>query len=215
VEILHQIKFDQTNVAVGHHQGQHTEPTSFLFESERMVLDQLSPRKKSEWLASRDVLFNLIELPKRAECLYDDFGKPYLKGFDKHISISHSELWCSAMVSNLPCGVDIQMYSSTAERISGRFLSSKEIIDVSKFGHRLHYLHIYWGAKECMYKAYGRKKLEFRSQIFILDVDTQRGMALGEISYEDLHLQYDIHYRILPEAAWVFCLQRPVASNPV
>jgi phosphopantetheinyl transferase len=194
-----------------------------LFEKEMSILKQLSPRKRSEWLASRDLLFRIANLPERVECLYDDFGKPYLKGIEKQISVSHSGLWCAAMISDRSCGVDIQVYTNTVQRISDRFLSDAEITEVHastslstrNSQHEIHYLAIYWGAKECVYKAYGKRKLEFRSHIYIHPLNTEQCTAIGEIRFEDIHLIYDIHYRILPEAAWVFCLQRTLSDHSI
>lgn len=213
MEILHEIKSENTIIAVGRHQGMDIDPEKMMFERERSILNQLSPRKRSEWLASRELLFRIAQLPERVECLYDDFGKPYLKGIHKQISVSHSEEWCSAMVSDRSCGVDIQVYTDTVQRISNRFLSQDELGEIGKVKNKLHFLHLYWGAKECMYKAYGKRKLEFRSHIFVRTINTAQCTAVGEIKYEDIHLLYDIHYRILPEAAWVFCLQRPASDH--
>lgn len=209
MDMLHKIILGNTTVAVGHHRGNDIDPEKMLFEKEMIILNQLSPRKRSEWLASRELLFQIARLPERAECLYDDFGKPYLKDTDKLISVSHSELWCAAMISNRSCGVDIQVFTSTVERIANRFLSENELADIGLRGNKNHYLHVYWGAKECIYKAYGRRKLEFKSHIHIYAINAKQGTALGEIRYEDIHLSYDIHYRFLPETAWVFCIQRP------
>ncbi|MEP6647226.1 MAG: 4'-phosphopantetheinyl transferase superfamily protein [Saprospiraceae bacterium] len=208
MDILHKIILPKTTIAVGHHQGKDIDPEKMLFEKEIAILRNLSPRKRSEWLASRELLFTITNLTERVECLYDDFGKPYLDGIQRSISVSHSALWCAAMVSDDPCGVDIQIYTPTVERISNRFLSAKEIADVYLQKNKIHYLHVYWGAKECIYKAYGKRKLEFKSHIEVHSLDVVRCTALGEIRYEGIHLSYDIHYRILPEAAWVFCLQR-------
>src|SRR5687767_10412000 len=118
MEIMHQIRIRDTNVAVGHHQGFDIDPNKMMFEKEKEILDKLSARKRSEWLASRELLFKIADLPERVECLYDDFGKPYLAGIDKHISVSHSASWATAMISQQSCGVDIQVFSKTIERIS-------------------------------------------------------------------------------------------------
>ncbi len=208
MDIMHQITLENTTVAVGYHQGKDIDPNKMMFEKEKSILDHLSPRKRSEWLASRELLFRIAKLPERVECLYDDFGKPYLKGINKHISVSHSERWCAAMVSDRSCGVDIQLYTETVQRISNRFLSEQELIEIHKTRNKLHYLHVYWGAKECIYKAYGKKKLEFRQHIFIHSLNLIHLTGTGEIRYEGIHLLYDIHFRILPEAVWVFCIEK-------
>jgi phosphopantetheinyl transferase len=147
-------------------------------------------------------------LPERVQCLYDDFGKPFLKDIDKHVSVSHSELWCAAMVSDTPCGVDIQVYSETVQRIADRFLTPEDLVIIQKFRNTLPYYHLFWGAKECIYKAYGKRKLGFREHIFITSINPEQGVGLGEIRYVDIHLSYDIYFRMLPEVAWVFCVQR-------
>lgn len=214
LDILHKISFDATVVAAGHHPGHDIIREEDWREDERVILRDLSPRKRSEWLASRDLLFSIAGLPERVECLYDDFGKPYLKGIDKHISVSHSDLWCAAMISQVPCGIDIQLYSDTVRRISNRFLSSSDMEDAERHPRNHAFLHILWGAKECIYKAYGKKKLGFREHIFISGIDWEAQNGFGEILYEGIHLQYDIQFRLLPEAAWVFCTQRPDVPLP-
>jgi 4'-phosphopantetheinyl transferase len=206
MEVLHQIKFNGTAVAVGYHQGFDIDPEKMMFEKEKEIIQQLSPRKRSEWLASRELLFRIAKLPERPECVYDDFGKPFLKGIDKHISVSHSGPWASAMISDKSCGVDIQVYTHTVERIASRFLAEAEMSMAKQFDNPWHVLHLMWCAKECMYKAYGKKKLEFRHHIFVNNIDLQNCRGTGEIRYENIHLPYEIHFRILPEAAWVFCV---------
>jgi len=214
MEILEKIKIGTTTVALGHHSGKHEMDERDLHEDELAIIRQLSPRKRSEWMASRDLLYKIAGLPERMQCLYDDFGKPYLRGIDKHISLSHSELWCAAMISDWPCGVDVQVYSDTARRIGDRFLTPSDSELVLQSSNPLHFYHFFWGAKECIYKAYGKRKLGFREHIFIDEINEEAGTALGEITYEGIHLHYDIYFKFLPEVAWVFCIERsPLGST--
>jgi phosphopantetheinyl transferase len=206
MDVMHQINIGDTRVAVGHHSGVHQYMDEHLTDEERKIIEPLSPRKRTEWLASRELLFKISNLPQRVGCVYDEFGKPELIGSNRHISISHSELWCAAMISDRICGVDIQIYSDTINRIAGRFLTEEDLRNASKQRNPLHHLHLLWGVKECIYKAYGKRKLGFRENIYIRHLDTTEHKGLGEIDYEGLHLQYEFYYRLLPEAAWVFCL---------
>jgi 4'-phosphopantetheinyl transferase len=208
MEILEQIAIGASVVAVGRHQGKNEIDEDRLHQDELAIIRELSPRKRSEWLASRALLFQIAGLPDRAQCLYDDFGKPYLLGIDKQISVSHSGLWCAAMISEQSCGVDIQVYSDTVQRIADRFLTAGDLAQVQKSDDPFLTLHLLWGAKECVYKAYGKRKLGFREHIFISSIDTEAGHGLGEISFEGLHLYYDIYFKMLPEVAWVFCVER-------
>ena len=207
MEILENITIGTTKVALGHHPGMYDMDEKDLHVDELEIIKELSPRKRSEWMASRELLYKIAGFPNRVQCLYDDFGKPYLKGVDKHISVSHSELWCAAMISDTPCGIDVQTYSDTARRIADRFLSPDDSNIVHHSNNPLLYYHLYWGAKECMYKAYGKRKLGFREHIFITSINEENGTGLGEIRYEGIHLQYDIYFKFLPEVAWVYCIE--------
>ncbi len=207
MDIMHQIIIGNTTVAVGRHDGFDMNSAKMLFEGEKEIINELSPRKKSEWLASRELLFRIARLQERVECLYDDFGKPFLKGINKHISVSHSAAWASAMISDRTCGVDIQVYSHTIERIANKFLSDDEINQTERLKNTWHHLHLLWGAKECMYKAYGKRKLEFKQHIFIQSINVSQCTGIGEIRFEDIQLMYEIQFRMLPEAAWIFCLE--------
>ena len=211
---MHQIIVDHTKAAVGYHLGFDAVPGEFLFDREKEILTSLSPRKKSEWLATREILFRIGGLAHREECVYDAFGKPVLTGSEKHISVSHSGPWAAAMISERSCGLDIQMYSSTVERISKKFLFENEIDQTEMLANRLHHLHLLWGAKESMYKAYGKRKLEFRQHISITDLNIRESKGIGKIAFEDIHLSYEIHFRILPEAVLVFCVQLPSPVMP-
>jgi phosphopantetheinyl transferase len=208
MDVMHQIRLTDATIAVGHHMHVQSYLDEHLTGTERDLIAPLSPRKRKEWLASRELLFSISGQAHRLVCVYDDFGKPVLQGSRQHISISHSELWCAAMISQRPCGVDIQTYSHTVERIAGRFLDPQELHQVKSFPNPLHQLHLLWGAKECLYKAYGKKKLGFRENIHITGIDPGTGTATGVVDYDDIHLSYEIHFRMLPEVAWVFCVQR-------
>lgn len=213
MKVLEKISTPQSVVAIGQHEGKLDLAQRNFSAEEFSILKELSPRKQSEWVASRDLLFLITNLPERPQCLYDDLGKPYLLGVDKHISISHSDLWCAAMVSDHPCGVDVQVYSDTVRRIADRFLTPDDLLVVENAEDDLLVLHLLWGAKECLYKAYGKRKLGFREHLFISEISLEHENALGEIIYEDIHLFYDINFKLLSEVAWVYCVERHVDSS--
>lgn len=205
---MHKIDLQGARVAAGVHSIPLQELEKSLRNDEWPILESLSPRKRLEWIASRDLLRILLELNSRPACRYDEFGKPYLIDHSHAISVSHSHQWCAAMISDKPCGTDIQIYSDTVINIKSRFLSPTEeelfITGVSQFKERL---HILWGMKECIYKAYGKRKLGFRENIFITELNLASGYGKGHIEFQDIHLQYDLTFRLLPEAAWVACIE--------
>ena len=83
VKVVEKIKFNQSVVALGQHLGKLDLSGRHFSAEEHAILEALSPRKQSEWVASRDLLYIVADLPNRPQCLYDDLGKPYLSGVDQ------------------------------------------------------------------------------------------------------------------------------------
>jgi 4'-phosphopantetheinyl transferase len=137
-----------------------------LYPQEIEEISVLKSRKKSEWLASRYLLHVLSQRGLRGACLKDAYGKPYLEGSSWYISMSHSHDMVAVAAAEVPVGVDIQFLVPKIERIAPRFLSEKELSQLN-LDYRTESLHVCWGAKECIYKAYGRKSLDYRSDIYI------------------------------------------------
>lgn len=122
------------------------------------------PVRRLEALSTRYLLHVLSGLPERAPCVKDLFGKPYLEGQETRISISHSGPLAAIILSPDAVGVDVQQWDPRMERLAPRFCHEEEIL----FAHgkdSLQMQHVLWGAKEAMYKAHGRKRLDFRDHL--------------------------------------------------
>lgn len=132
-----------------------------LYPSEIAEMVPLKSRKKTEWLSSRYVLHLLSERKFRGACLKDKYGKPYLDGSDHFISISHTLDYTAVIASRLSVGIDIQVVLEKIGRISHKFIRDDEFKFIPEIDKIL-YLHTIWGAKESMYKAYGKKELDFK-----------------------------------------------------
>lgn len=137
-----------------------------LFDSELEELSKLSSRKRIEWLASRYLLHDMLGENDRIPCLKDQYGKPHLKGSGYEMSLSHSRDFVAVSIHPRACGIDIQYPVMKISRIAKKYINQYEesylntVIDVNQ-------LHIIWGAKESIYKAYGRKGVDFKNEIKI------------------------------------------------
>lgn len=136
-----------------------------LTDSEKEYYDTLKGRRPIEYLASRYVLHVMSGREIRGACLKDEFGKPYLEGSKYHISFSHSHDYIAVIAGPKEVGVDIQIILDKIERIAHKFLNPHEEDGI--FDDRLNHLHFFWGAKESLYKAYGRKKVEFNQDLLV------------------------------------------------
>lgn len=161
-----------------------------LYEEEKQELKSLSDRKRIQWLASRHLLHILTNEEKRLVTSKDNFGKPFLIDSPLHISLSHSEDVVAAIIGKFPIGIDIQMKVEKLYRIKNRFLSERELSEIKNIDD-LELLHIYWGAKECLFKAYGRGQVDFKKQLYITPIDNRQDF-LGSIDKVDCQKQFNL-----------------------
>lgn len=188
-----------------------TEPVTFfesrltLFSREEEEIKTLKERKKEEWFCSRYVLHVLSDRHIRGACLKDEFGKPFLEGSPYHISMSHSEDTTAVIASPLRVGIDIQHRVEKITRIAPKFLSEKELLQIPE-NNGINYLHFYWGAKEALYKIYGKKEVDFKKQLVIqpFSENNEIFMSSGIILKGDNPIHCNIKARIYDDFILVY-----------
>lgn len=132
-----------------------------LTDEEKVEIAEMSERRKKEWVAARWLIHKLSGRKIRGRCIKDSYGKPYLEGSHMNISISHSLDKVAVVASPYHVGVDIQEIVDKMERLAVKFLHP-----VREFwAFTLLDKHVLWGAKEAMYKAYGKKGIDFKDQM--------------------------------------------------
>jgi phosphopantetheinyl transferase len=129
-----------------------------------------------------------------ADLVYDEFGKPHLKD-GKHISITHSYTFSGIIISDdTSVGIDIEMQRDKILKIAPKFTPVKEYETLENHDELVRKLTIVWGAKESLYKIYGKKKLLFFHHIYIEDFKFSDEETTGEIRYEGNISSYVIHF---------------------
>ena len=91
-------------------------------------------------------------------------------------------------------GIDIEMQRDKIVRIAHKFTPLQEYKTIANHNALVSKLTIVWGAKESLYKIYGKKKLLFLHHIYIEDFRFAAGQTTGEIRYEDYYSQHKIHF---------------------
>lgn len=180
-----------------------TEPESYFLNQldltviEKANLDQIKGHRRLQWLAARCLLHLLSERHLRGEVLKDEFGKPFLSGADWDISLSHSNDMAGVAAYPKPIGIDVQKIVPKIERIAHKYLNAYEAANI-RYRNRLEYLHLYWGAKEAMYKAYGRKSIDFKGHMNIapFTFNAKGGKMVGTLQKENIHIKFDIDYEL-------------------
>lgn len=125
---------------------------------------------------------------------YDEFGKPHLKD-GNFISITHSFTFTAIIVSKKEVvGIDIEKQRDKIVKIAHKFTPIEEYKTIANHDALVSKLTIVWGAKESLYKIYGKKKLLFLHHIYIEDFAFADAKTIGVIKYEGHVSNHTIHF---------------------
>jgi len=151
-------------------------------------LKKLKGGRRLEWIASRYLLQVISK--KKYRITKDQYGKPQLDPSDYEISISHSGGYVAAIISNKDVGIDIQKKVQKISRIAHKYVNTDEKAFINNRFH-LSYLHLIWGAKESLFKAYGRKNMDYKKDLNILPFRyLKNGRFVGNIYKKDYDHQF-------------------------
>jgi phosphopantetheinyl transferase len=129
-----------------------------------------------------------------ADLIYDAFGKPHLTD-GRFISITHSFIFTAIIISkNVPVGIDIEKQRDKILKIAHKFTPIQEYNTIANADALISKLTIVWGAKESLYKIYGKKKLLFLHHIYIEDFKFADEKTTGEIRYNGENAAYKITF---------------------
>ena len=176
-----------------------------IHQSEESIIEGLSHRKLIEWLGSRYLLHLMSGRTKRAIFTKDIHGKPHLEDSNYHVSISHSIDLVAVVASKYLVGIDIQYFVPKIYRIKHKFVNENELASIPE-NKNLVALHVIWGAKESLYKAYGKRSLDFKKNILIrgLDLTKDHGEFYGKVIKEDYDKDFIIKFKLFEKFIIVY-----------
>jgi 4'-phosphopantetheinyl transferase len=177
-----------------------------LYNEEVNEIAELSERKQREWLSSRYLLQSIMNIDYRLAVIKNDNGKPYLIGTNHHISLSHSANFIAAIVAPFAIGIDVQYITEKIDRIKHKFLSEKEYQHYSEYQNLL-MLHIYWGAKESLFKVYGLGSVDFKKHLYIEPFSIHDGCFFGNILKDNSVMRYKMEFVISDAFVLVYTVE--------
>ncbi len=179
-----------------------------LSNLERIQLNAIKGHRRMEWLAARWLLHLMSGREMRGACLKDEYGKPYLANSAFDISISHCRELAAVIAAPKLVGVDIQKIVPKILRIQEKFMHPKELAAIEE-DTKIEQLHVYWGAKEALYKAYGRRQIDFKKHLSIKSFTYKNGKAstVGQVNKGDFQKSFEIYYEMLDEYMLVYALE--------
>lgn len=147
------------------------------------------------WLSSRVLLRRMLNTDKFIDLQTDEFGKRFLANFDSQLSISHSGDLVAVILSSKKVGIDLQRMDPKIEPLAQKFISKKEWEEIDH-DHLLSRIHVYWCGKEALYKLYGKRKLDFRENLYIKPFTwSDLGVTTGQIIKPDYKKEFPLYFR--------------------
>jgi len=167
-----------------------------------------SDLRKKHWLSYRNILASLMDKDSR-ELFYDAYGKPHSVNRNHHLSVTHSGIFSAAIVSTeRAVGIDIEMVKDRVERVKEKFLNEEERESIGD-QNRLEKLYICWGAKESLYKLYGKPEIEFVKDIFVGSFDydqDEKGQCTARMTTPEGIESFPVYYEKIEDYMLVYTM---------
>ncbi|MFY9241503.1 MAG: 4'-phosphopantetheinyl transferase superfamily protein [Polaribacter sp.] len=129
-----------------------------------------------------------------ADLQYDEFGKPHLND-NRFISITHSFNYTAIIYSTeTEVGIDIEKQRDKILKIAHKFTPFEEYKTIANHDALIRKLTIVWGAKESLYKIYGKKKLLFLHHIYVEDFSFDDEKTIGKIRFNGEESSYSVAF---------------------
>ncbi len=179
----------------------------------------LKGHRRLEWLAGRWLLHHISGHEVRLPLAKDAFAKPFFPA-DAQLacSLSHSHGIVGALLVRQPmfdCGCDLQVLVDKMPRLAPKFLRPEEAAFVEEHSEDARFVlqHVFWTAKESLYKAYGLKALDFRAHLRVepFEWHDDRGQSTGLVEKDDIRQRYRLLFELAktddaPPFVWTICL---------
>ena len=121
-----------------------------------------SAQRRREFVFVRYLFF--LAFGRVRDIAYGPDGRPFLADGPEHISISHSGGYAAiAWCADAEVGLDVEVLGGKVMRVRERFLGAQELAELRRAGARKH--HLYWSAKEAIYKIAGAEAVDFSRDI--------------------------------------------------
>ncbi|MFH1320677.1 MAG: 4'-phosphopantetheinyl transferase superfamily protein [Bacteroidota bacterium] len=169
-----------------------------------------SKHRRLQRLITQLLLQNMLNHKTKVEIKYDKNGKPSLPDFPYEISISHSKIFVAILISKTyNIGIDIEQINPKVERISEKFINSYELKQFSAGLNKenIEQMHVIWGAKESLYKLYGKRNLNFKENLLTEPFDyKQKGVIKARISTGNKNRQFSLYYEKIKDYMLVYVM---------
>lgn len=172
--------------------------------------------RRREFLAARLLLHAMSGRSERGELFKDEAGKPHLRDSHFYVSISHTVDYAAAIAHPNPCGIDVQRIVPRIRRLARKFVGKGEQVQMRPEHERLQ-LHLIWSAKEAMYKAFGRRELDFRKHLFVdfEGFDPVKRTGSAYLRKGEAEMLFSLDFAVYDDFVLVACVEQVPPPPPL
>lgn len=171
-----------------------------------------SPKRNKEYILGRVLWQHCYPNLDVTKIIYPFNQKPYYPDGKLYFSIAHTHNWIGLIGSyKNEVGIDIQVYSEKINTVKHKFLQDAELNVYNKITDEHQQwltLHLYWSAKEALFKWYGKRGLSLRTHFYVHELDDwlfrhqKKGAILCTIFDKNKEVATKVHYCFFDD----FCL---------
>lgn len=150
------------------------EPTGYFVDNLQLKQDEKRSEKRlCEQAAGMLLLNHLCGEDLHRQLDKDAYGKPFIHNSLISVSFSHSKNLVACLTDSIggPAGIDIEFRRHNIGVLASKFATPH---DTTPFKGDAHH-QLIWGAKEVLYKIYGKKELDFKQDMKIAYTDALSG----------------------------------------
>jgi phosphopantetheinyl transferase len=146
-----------------------------------------------EKLAIRLLVNRILGNKEHQNIAYYESGKPYIKNSLYFVSFSHKLDYVSVILSTQKyTGIDLEEVCEKPIRLLSKFENENDLLEKELLSN-IQRASLLWSAKECVYKVYGNKELDFKKHITIENKDKK---IIGHVHKEkhQVNIPLDYHF---------------------
>lgn len=125
------------------------------------------------------------------DLFYDEYGKPHLLD-GTYISITHSFIFSSIIISNQRVGIDIEKQRDKIKSIANKFCDYE--FPFSEENDIIKKLTVIWGAKEAVFKIKNECGISFKNHIKINHFEILDSKTMATLSFNSNTDEFKIYF---------------------
>jgi len=158
-----------------------------LNKNDENYLSQISNEERKKQSIAAKITLNQIS-NETINIKYRENGAPFCDEH-KNISISHSNIFSIALISDEIIGIDVQHKKINIKKLKSKFINDH---DFNNSFNEIDFLHHNWCSKEAIYKTLNNLKCSFKNNIYIKNKNIN--FSLGFYINDDKKINFEINH---------------------